>query len=361
MASLEVNNNFWKDKKVLITGHTGFKGSWLSLWLKTLGAEIIGVSLDPPSKPSLYEKANISDDLVSIKQNICDLKEVKRIFQEHQPEIVFHLAAQPLVRYSYINPVETYETNIMGTLNVLEGIRSINKVRAAVFVTSDKCYENTETDKAYSEDDPMGGYDPYSSSKGAAEILISSYRRSFFSGKNFDKHNTAIASARAGNVIGGGDWAQDRLIPDIIRSFQKKEKVIIRSPKAIRPWQHVLEPLSGYMQLAELLYLKGCKYAEPWNFGPSNEDAQPVELIVEKIAELWGDNSKWSKDDNSYEHEATFLKLSCNKAFKNLNWKPKWSLDEALLKIVEWHKDEVLLNSKPKELCLSQIKDYQNK
>ena len=352
--------SFWKNKKVLITGHTGFKGSWLSIWLKDLGAEVVGVSLDPPSSPSLYKMANISDGMISLRQDICDLKAMKIIFQKYKPEIVFHLAAQALVRYSYANPVETYETNFMGTLNVLEGIRCIDTVRAAVFVTSDKCYQNTEREKGYSENEPMGGYDPYSSSKGAAELLISSYRNSFFPASSYEKHNTAIASARAGNVIGGGDWAQDRLIPDIIHSFQNQEKVKIRNPNAIRPWQHVLEPLSGYMKLAEMLYNDGAIYAEAWNFGPIEDDAQSVKFIVEKLSNLWGNNSCWSIDQSENPHEATYLKLNCNKAFKRLYWKPKWSLDHALLKIVEWHKEE-MDSIKCNKLCLSQIEEYLNK
>ena len=351
--------SFWKNKRVLITGHTGFKGSWLSIWLKSLGAEVVGVSLDPPSSPSLYEMAKVSNGMISLRQDIRDLKTIKIIFQKYKPEIIFHLAAQSLVRYSYANPVETYETNVMGTLNVLEGIRSIDTVRAAVFVTSDKCYHNTEREKGYSENEPMGGYDPYSSSKGAAELLIASYRDSFFPVSRYEKHNTAIASARAGNVIGGGDWAQDRLIPDIIHSFQNYEKVKIRNPNAIRPWQHVLEPLSGYIKLAEMLNNDGAAYAEAWNFGPVENDAQPVKLIVEKISNLWGNNSSWSVDQSENPHEATFLKLDCNKAFKRLHWKPKWSLDHALLKIVEWHKEE-MDSIKCNKLCLSQIEEYLN-
>jgi len=354
-----VNKDFWKDKKVLITGHTGFKGSWLSLWLQSLGAEVIGVSLDPPSKPSLYEKANIFEDIVSLRQDIRDLNAVKKIFKEYKPDIVFHLAAQALVRYSYDNPVETYETNVIGTLNVLEGVRSIDTVRAAVMCTSDKCYENTETDYGYSEDDPMGGHDLYSSSKGAAELLISSYRNSFFSVVNFDQHNTAIASVRAGNVIGGGDWAQDRLIPDIIHSFENRIKAKIRNPDSIRPWQHVLEPLSGYIQLAEHLNNDGVKYAEAWNFGPIEDDAKPVKWIVEKLSDLWGNDAGWAKDHGFHPHEANYLKLNCDKAFTRLHWKPKWSLEEALFKIIEWHKDEAL-NLNCKELCLRQINEYSN-
>tara|TARA_B110000008_G_scaffold4511_1_gene4435 strand:+ start:13124 stop:14224 length:1101 start_codon:yes stop_codon:yes gene_type:complete len=360
LEELVIKKNFWYSKKVLITGHTGFKGSWLSIWLKSLGAEVIGVSLDPPSSPNLYEKALVSDGIVSLRQDICNLGELKKIFQKYQPEIVFHLAAQAIVRYSYSNPVETYLTNVMGTLNVLEGIRSINSVNAAIMVTSDKCYQNTERKKGYSEDEPMGGHDPYSSSKGAAELLISSYRNSFFSDPSSINHNTAIASVRAGNVIGGGDWAQDRLIPDIIQSFQKEQKVIIRKPNAVRPWQHVLEPLSGYMQLAELLYKEGTPYAEAWNFGPSDADTKPVKWIVEKISELWGGNLKWVMDDHENKHEANFLKLNCNKAYKKLNWHPRWTLDESLLKIVEWHKVESLPTSDCSKLCLSQIEDFQN-
>ena len=361
LEKLVIEVDFWKDKKVLITGHTGFKGSWLSIWLKSLGAEVIGMSLDPPSKPSLYEKANVSDGMISLRQDIRDLKAVKKIFQKYKPDIIFHLAAQALVRYSYSNPVETYETNVMGTLNILEGIRCINNVSAAVMVTSDKCYENTERERGYSENEPMGGYDPYSSSKGAAELLISSYRNSFFSVSNFIEHKTAIASVRAGNVIGGGDWAQDRLIPDIINSFQKGDPVKIRNPNAVRPWQHVLEPLSGYIKLAELLNNDGAKYSEAWNFGPADEDTRPVKWIVEKISDLWGHNTKWSIDDSVQIHEANYLKLDCKKAFQRLHWQPKWSLDQALLKIVEWHKEEKKETTNCKELCLSQINDYLGK
>ncbi len=357
MVRLEVNKLFWKNKKVLITGHTGFKGSWLSLCLQHFGAEVIGISLDPPTNPSLYEKANVSKGMTSLRQDIRDLEAVKNIFQLYKPEIVFHMAAQALVRYSYLNPVETYETNVMGTMNILESIRSINTVRAAVMVTSDKCYKNEEKDRGYSEDEPMGGHDPYSSSKGATELLISSYRNSYYSVDNYDEHKTAIASVRAGNVIGGGDWAKDRLIPDIIKAFQNREEVKIRNPNAIRPWQHVLEPLSGYMQLAELLSISGTKYAEAWNFGPLEQDAHSVKWVVKKITELWGNNASWIIDESEHPHEANYLKLDCTKAFKRLNWKPKWNLDQALLKIVEWHKAEQT-NGKYKELCVHQINEY---
>jgi CDP-glucose 4,6-dehydratase len=361
LEKLVTEENFWLNKKVLITGHTGFKGSWLSIWLKSLGADLIGVSLDPPSSPSLYHKAEISDGMVSIRQDICDLSAIKEIFQKYKPEIVFHFAAQAIVKYSYTNPVETYSTNVMGTLNVLEGIRSVNTVRAAILATSDKCYQNSERQKGYTENDPMGGHDPYSSSKGAAELLIASYRKSFFPNSNFDQHNTAIASVRAGNVIGGGDWAQDRLIPDIIKSINKAQEVKIRNPNSIRPWQHVLEPLSGYMKLVELLFSEGPKYAEAWNFGPNDRDNKTVEYIVKKLSDLWGTGLTWSIQNNSNEHEANLLILNCNKAFKKLDWKPKWSIDEALLKIVEWSKKENLSALEYNKLCLSQINEYQKK
>ena len=356
-GELLVNKSFWKNKKVLITGHTGFKGSWLSLYLQHFGAEVIGISLDPPTNPSLYEKANVSEGMTSLRQDIRDLEAVKNIFKLYKPEIVFHMAAQALVRYSYLNPVETYETNVMGTLNILEGIRSINTVRAAVMVTSDKCYKNTEGERSYSENDPMGGHDPYSSSKGASELLISSYRNSYYSADNYNEHKTAIASVRAGNVIGGGDWAKDRLIPDIIKAFQNRQKVKIRNPNAVRPWQHVLEPLSGYIQLAELLSNNGTKHAEPWNFGPLEEDAHSVKWVVEKITELWGNSASWMIDESEHPYEAKYLKLDCSKAFKRLDWQPKWNLDQALLKIVEWHKAEQT-NGKYKELCVHQINEY---
>jgi CDP-glucose 4,6-dehydratase len=355
-----VNSSFWKNKKVLITGHTGFKGSWLSLCLQNFGAEVIGVSLDPPTSPSLYEKANVSDGIKSLRQDIRNLEEVKKIFQIHKPEIVFHLAAQALVRYSYLNPVETYEVNVMGTLNILEGIRSIDTVRSAVIVTSDKCYKNIEKGGGYAENEPMGGHDPYSSSKGSAELLISSYRNSYFPIDKYETHKTAIASARSGNVIGGGDWGQDRLIPDIINSFQKGKKVKIRNPNSVRPWQHVLEPIFGYMHLAELLNNGGAKFAEPWNFGPEDKSNHSVKWVVEKITEIWGSDTSWDVDLSEHPHEENYLKLDCSKAFTKLNWHPKWSLDQALFKIVEWYKLGKK-NEEYKELCLLQIDEYLNK
>jgi len=352
-----INQVFWKGKKVLITGHTGFKGAWLSLWLQDLGAKVIGISLDSPTTPSLYEQANVAKGMISLRQDIRNGEAIKQLFQQHKPEIVFHLAAQPLVRLSYREPVETYEINVMGTLHVLEGIRSVDSVRSAVMITTDKCYQNKEWVWGYRETDTLGGHDPYSSSKGAAELLISSYRNSYFPQDKYSEHKTAIASARAGNVIGGGDWAEDRLIPDIIKAFKNNETVIIRNPKSTRPWQHVLEPLSGYLKLAEQLEKNGDQYAEAWNFGPAEIDARPVQWIVEKMAKLWGENANWINDKSEHPHEANYLKLDCSKAHMKLNWYPRWDLSETLLRIVEWHKLKDAHNNYRK-LCLTQINDY---
>lgn len=353
-----MNSEFWKNKVVLVTGHTGFKGSWLSLWLQHLGAKVTGYALAPPATSNLFEKANIAFGMKSITGDIRNLQQVKQVFDEVQPEIVIHLAAQALVRYSYQEPVETYQTNVMGTLNILEGIRSTNSVRAAIMVTTDKCYENKEWVWAYRENEAMGGYDPYSSSKGCAELLIASYRNSYFSAETFSHHKTAIASVRAGNVIGGGDWAEDRLVPDIIKAVQNNEVVNIRNPNAIRPWQHVLEPLSGYMMLAEKLYTEGTEYAQAWNFGPHEEDAKSVEWIARKLTEIWGRNAHWQSEENSEQpHEANYLKLDCSKAHHLLLWWPKWNLELALQKIVHWHKVETEGGSL-KEISIEQINEY---
>ncbi len=354
-----MNTSFWKGKKVLITGHTGFKGSWLSIWLQELGAKVIGVALDPPTNPSLYEQAQVAKGMISLRGNIRDIARMKSIFMEYKPEIVFHLAAQPLVRYSYREPVETYETNVMGTLHILEAIRACGSVRSALMITTDKCYENKEWVWGYRENEPMGGFDPYSSSKGCAELLISSYRNSYFPKTGADFNQTAIASARAGNVIGGGDWAEDRLIPDVIRAFESDEVVVIRNPNSIRPWQHVLEPLSGYLLLAEKLYEEGMEWAEGWNFGPADEDAMPVEWIVNNLKEQWGKGASWKIDEDEHPHEANYLKLDCSKARGRLRWKPVWSLTEALNRIVDWHKG-VKGTDTPLVLCRKQISEYMN-
>ncbi|MFA6061493.1 MAG: CDP-glucose 4,6-dehydratase [Gallionella sp.] len=334
-----MNAEFWRGKRVLLTGHTGFKGSWLSLWLQSMGAQVVGYALAPPTQPSLFKVIEIEQGMRSVIGDIRDLSHLRAVFTEHQPEIVIHMAAQPLVRYSYVEPVETYSTNVMGTVNLLEAVRSTPSVKAVVNVTTDKCYENREWAWGYRENEPMGGFDPYSSSKGCAELVTAAYRNSFFNASTFnDKHSTAIASARAGNVIGGGDWAEDRLIPDIMRAISDNNPVRIRNPHAIRPWQHVLEPLSGYLLLAQKLYEEGAAYAEGWNFGPNDEDAKPVQWIVERLTQSWGEGASWQLDEGDHPHEAHYLKLDCSKAKGQLNWHPLWHLDEALDKIVGWQR-----------------------
>ena len=356
---MDINTTFWKGKKVLITGHTGFKGGWLSLWLQHLGADTIGYALTPPTSPSLYNEASVHENMESIYGDIRSLENLKSVFIKYKPEIVFHLAAQPLVLPSYKDPVETYEVNVMGTLNVLEAIKGCNSVNAAVFITSDKCYENKEWSWGYRENDPVGGYDPYSSSKACAELLVSSYRQSFFSTDvKSDHRNVAIASARAGNVIGGGDWGENRLIPDLISAFSNDNEAIIRNPSAVRPWQHVLEPLAGYLLLAEKLVGEdGNRFSEAWNFGPDQADAQPVQWIVDKMVHCWPSKVAWKLDEKLYPHEANYLKLDCSKAVSRLNWVPKWKLEEAILKVVDWH---LAFNDKGnvKNVCFNQIKEY---
>jgi len=325
---------FWKNKKVFITGHTGFKGSWLSLWLQTKGACVVGYALEPHTDPNLYTLANVADNMVSLIGDIRDIDHLANAMSEHRPEIVFHLAAQALVRLSYEKPVDTYATNLMGTVNVLEAIRHTSSVRAAVMITSDKCYENREWWWGYREIDAMGGQDPYSSSKGCAELIIAAFRRSFFE----KGHTAAIASTRAGNVVGGGDWAEDRLIPDIVTAFMEKQSVVIRSPLATRPWQHVLEPLNGYLMLARQLRLAGSSFSGAWNFGPDEKDSMPVEWIVDNMSTLWGPDAKWHKDCGEQPHEATYLKLDCSKAKHLLGWQPHLNIQTTLEWIVEWYR-----------------------
>ncbi len=329
--------NFWRGKRVLVTGHTGFKGGWLCLWLQSLGAEVTGYALKPPTDPSLFYVARVGEGMRSITGDVRDFAELKRVFSEVEPEIVFHMAAQPLVRYSYADPIETYSVNVMGTVNVLEAVRAVRSVRAVVNITSDKCYENKEWIWGYRENEPMGGFDPYSNSKGCAELVTSAYRNSFFNADDHAQHGVSLASARAGNVIGGGDWAQDRLIPDMLRAMGGGKPVVIRNPLAIRPWQHVLEPLSGYLLLAQKLCEDGAIYADGWNFGPEDENAKPVSWIVEKMIGLWGETASWKLEDAKQPHEALHLKLDCSKAKSQLNWRPKWNLDKTLTSIVEWH------------------------
>jgi CDP-glucose 4,6-dehydratase len=357
MEDLEMNATFWQGKRVLLTGHTGFKGSWLSLWLQSIGSQVVGYALAPPTTPSLFNVAEVGNGMTSIIGDIRDLVHLKKIFTEHKPEIVIHMAAQPLVRYSYIEPVETYSTNVMGTVNLLEAVRNTASVKAVVNVTTDKCYENREWAWGYRENEAMGGFDPYSSSKGCAELVTAAYRNSFFHPDKYSTHGVAIASGRAGNVIGGGDWAQDRLIPDIMRAITQGKPVNIRNPHAIRPWQHVLEPLSGYLVLAQKLYEEGVVYAEGWNFGPNDEDAKPVQWIVEKLTETWGEGASWILGSGDHPHEAHYLKLDCSKAKARLNWHPRWHLDESLDRIVIWHKG-YRQGANMKEATLEQIALY---
>ena len=348
-----VDQNFWQGKRVFLTGHTGFKGSWLSLWLHSLGAIVKGYALNPPTNPSLFIEAKV-DSIVD--SQIGDIRNKNALFESmttFNPDVLIHMAAQPLVRYSYDAPIETYEVNVIGTAKVLEVARSCVHLKAIVNITTDKCYENDGRSEGYKEDDKMGGYDPYSSSKGCAEIVASAYRRSFL-----QDQGVGLASVRAGNVIGGGDWANDRLIPDILRSFEKSEPVVIRNPKATRPWQHVLEPLSGYLILAQKLYEDQEDYAEGWNFGPNEKDVKPVDWILNKMISKWP-NSSWELDQNSNPHEADFLKLDISKAESRLGWKPAWGLNQTLEKIITWHKD--WLDKKDmRVVCLSEIKEYTN-
>ena len=353
---MSILNDFYRSKTVLITGHTGFKGSWLSLWLQSAGANVVGYALHPPTVPSLFVTANVASAMTSIMGDVRDFPALLSVFKKHQPEIVIHMAAQPLVRYSYDNPIETYSTNVIGTVYLLEAVRQTASVRAVVNVTSDKCYENREWVWGYRESDPMGGYDPYSSSKGCAELVTAGYRNSYFNPDQYAEHRVALASARAGNVIGGGDFTQDRLIPDIMRAIVAGKSVSIRNPKAIRPWQHVLEPLSGYLMLAQKLYEEGATYSEGWNFGPNDEDAKPVSWVVERITQMWGEGATWVFDESGNNpHEAHYLKLDCSKAKARLHWHPRWSLEHTLRQIIEWHKSG---QNDSKDITMRQIESY---
>ena len=353
-----MEDNFWKQKTVLITGHTGFKGGWLSLWLQSKGANLIGYSLPPPTEPSLFEIAHVADNMKSIKGDIRDLDYFKSTIEKFKPEIVIHMAAQPIVRISYKDPIETYSTNVMGTVHVLEAVRLTNCVRVLVVITSDKCYENKEWLWGYREQDPLGGRDPYSSSKGCAELVTSAYRDSFFAIDKDQDKNVFVASTRAGNVIGGGDWAQDRLVPDIVKGLIKNRPTTIRYPDAVRPWQHVLVPLSGYLTLSEHLWNDGKKFAGAWNLGPREEDAKPVWWVADYLIRKWGRNARWIKDQNQIAHEDTLLKLDCSKARTLLKWIPKLELEATLNWIVSWYKAYVE-GKNMRDITLEQIGQYE--
>jgi CDP-glucose 4,6-dehydratase len=357
MQSAVIDPFFWHGKKVFLTGHTGFKGGWLSLWLSSMGAKVTGYALAPNTESNLFTVLGINSLIhKSHIFNICDLTTLKKLMIHAEPDILIHMAAQPLVRYSYANPVETYTTNVMGTVNVLEAARAIDSIRATVIVTTDKCYENKEWAWGYRENEAMGGYDPYSNSKGCAELVTSAYRQSFFvSGSSCN----GIASVRAGNVIGGGDWSVDRLIPDAIRAFELNYPLMIRNPLATRPWQHVLEPLSGYLILAQALYGDGNKFGSGWNFGPRDEDNRSVQEVVELMISHWGKSARWEKEGSEQPHEANLLKLDCSKARQQLGWSPRWGLEVAIEKTVSWQKS-YQNNENMRDVSLAQINHFKS-
>jgi CDP-glucose 4,6-dehydratase len=345
---------WWKSRKVFVTGHTGFKGAWLCLLLEQLGARVRGYSLQPPTRPNLYSLAGLNERISGTEGDVRDLSRLSAALREAAPEIVIHMAAQPLVRQSYQDPVNTFGTNVMGTVNLLEAVRSAGNVAAVVVVTTDKCYENREWVWGYREDEPMGGHDPYSSSKACAELVTSAYRRSFF-----HESSIAVASARAGNVIGGGDWARDRLIPDVINAFSKGRPVVIRNPESIRPWQFVLEPLVGYLTLAERLCERGQEFAEGWNFGPTEDDAKPVRWIVDRMAQSWGPEARCEIDGATHPHEAYALRLDTSKARTRLGWRPRLGIGAALEQVANWYKRQTT-GEDAEQLCREQIEPYCN-
>lgn len=345
---------FWSDKRVLLTGHTGFKGSWLALWLQSLGAEVTGIALDPQTEPNLFDLAEVGAGMHSVIADIRDRDAVSRVMQERRPEIVLHLAAQALVRTSYREPLETFSTNVMGTAKVLDSLRDVDSVRAAVIVTTDKCYENLESEVGYREEDRLGGHDPYAASKACAELVVTAYRRSFFSAEGAP----AVASARAGNVIGGGDWADDRLLTDIMRGIASGEPILIRNPFAVRPWQHVLDPLNGYLTLSEALYEDGSAVAEAWNFGPGEEDLMTVGQIADHLTTAWGDGAAWTIDEDEHPHETHLLRLDSSKAAARLGWAPHLPLSQALDWIVSWYRAHQG-GENVRERTLEQISEFQ--
>jgi CDP-glucose 4,6-dehydratase len=355
-----MNRSFWKDRSVVLTGHTGFKGSWLSLWLQSSGARVTGYSLAPPTRPSLFEVARVARGMESVEGDVRDPRRLGEILSACRPEVVFHLAAQPLVRQSYRDPVETYATNVMGVVNILEAVRACPTVRAVVVVTTDKCYENKEWVWPYRENEPLGGRDPYSSSKACAEIVTAAYRESFFSGGQAGGRPLAVATGRAGNVIGGGDWAEDRIIPDFMRARAARRALQVRNPEAIRPWMHVLDPLHGYLLLAERLAEGRAEFAQGWNFGPGAEDAKPVRWIVDRLVKSFADGSRWEQDTGAHPHEAHTLKLDASKARRLLGWAPRLPLAEALDWIVEWHR-ALDRSSDMRGVTLNQIERYEER
>ena len=331
-------SSFWRGKRVLVTGHTGFKGGWLAVWLESLGAKIAGYSLPAPTEPSFFDVAGVGKSVATTIGDIRDLQSLRKCMQVVEPEVVIHLAAQALVRPSYEDPVGTYATNVMGTVNLLEATRQISSVRSVVIVTSDKCYENREREQGYREDEAMGGYDPYSNSKGCAELVTSAYTNSFFNPADYKRHKVAVASGRAGNVIGGGDWAKDRLVPDMIRAIVAGQPVRIRNPNATRPWQHVLEPVGAYLLLAQRLFEEGPKFAGGWNFGPLEEDTRNVRDVVTQLTRQWGSEARWEADAGDHPHEARFLKLDCARAHALLDWHPVLRVEQAIGWATDWYK-----------------------
>ncbi len=351
-------NNIYRGKKVLVTGHTGFKGSWLSIWLRELGAEVIGYSLDPYTEKDNFNLSKLSEKILDIRGDIRDRKYLREVFEKYQPEIVFHLAAQPLVRLSYDIPVETYETNVMGTINILEEIRNSKSVKVGILITTDKCYENKEQIWGYRENEAFGGYDPYSSSKGACEIAIHSWIKSFFNPKDYDKHGKSIASVRAGNVIGGGDWAKDRIVPDCIRALEENKDIEIRSPKSIRPWEHVLEPLSGYLLLGQKMLEEPTKYCEGWNFGPTLDAIVNVWEVASNIVKFYGKGKLKDISNPNDLHEAKLLLLDITKARFELGWKPTLTIEQSIELTVDWYKR--YMSEDVYELCRKQIERFSN-
>lgn len=350
--------SFWQGKRVFLSGHTGFKGSWLSLWLQQMGADVTGYALAAPSQPSLFEVADVARGMDSIIGDIRDAQALQQAMLAARPEIVIHMAAQALVRYSYAHPVDTYATNVMGLVNLFEAVRATPGIKAVLNITSDKCYENKEWPWGYRENEALGGYDPYSNSKACAELVTAAYRSSYFNPAQYADHGVALASGRAGNVIGGGDWAEDRLIPDMVRAIVAGKPARIRSPRAIRPWQHVLEPLSGYLTLAEHLYQHGAEFAEGFNFGPHETDARPVEWIIRRLCDSWGEGAQWELDNAPQPHEANYLRLDCAKARTRLHWQPRWHLGHTIDQIVAWHRAHAA-GADMRALTLAQIAAYQ--